>query len=61
MASRMLVTAEQLTQSLAQAGIDVETIKERIRADIAWSRYQERRWVPPRQWHDPLPGNRNNS
>ena len=36
MASRMRLTPEQLTQQLARSGINVATLKHRIRADIAW-------------------------
>ena len=36
MASRMRVTAEQLTQQLAKSGVNAATLKARIRADIAW-------------------------
>jgi peptidyl-prolyl cis-trans isomerase SurA len=46
MASRMRYTPEQLTQSLASAGVNVATLKARIKADIAWpqivrGRYRE--------------------
>jgi peptidyl-prolyl cis-trans isomerase SurA len=36
MASRMRLTPEQLTAQLARSGINVATLKHRIRADIAW-------------------------
>ena len=36
MASRLRFTAEQLTQQLAKSGVNVATLKSRIRADIAW-------------------------
>jgi peptidyl-prolyl cis-trans isomerase SurA len=36
MASRMRLTAEQLTQQLAKSGVNAATLKARIRADIAW-------------------------
>jgi peptidyl-prolyl cis-trans isomerase SurA len=36
MASRMRFTTEQLVQQLARSGINVATLKHRIRADIAW-------------------------
>ncbi len=36
MGQRMHLTAEQLTQALAHAGIDAGTLKARIRADISW-------------------------
>jgi peptidyl-prolyl cis-trans isomerase SurA len=46
MASRMGLKPDQLTQVLKQRGINAETLKTRIRADLAWShlvrgRYQE--------------------
>ena len=37
MASRMRFTADQLTQQLAKSGVNVSTLKARIKADIAWS------------------------
>jgi peptidyl-prolyl cis-trans isomerase SurA len=36
MARRMHLTADQLTQSLAQNGIDAKTLKARVRADLSW-------------------------
>jgi peptidyl-prolyl cis-trans isomerase SurA len=36
MASRMRSTPDQLTQALSKAGIHVNTLKARIRADITW-------------------------
>jgi len=36
MAKRMRLAPEQLTQALAHAGVDAQTLKSRIRADIAW-------------------------
>ncbi len=36
MASRMRATADQLTQMLAKGGVNANTLKSRIRADIAW-------------------------
>src|SRR5262245_44610401 len=36
MASRMRYTPEQLTQSLANAGVNVATLKARIKADLTW-------------------------
>jgi peptidyl-prolyl cis-trans isomerase SurA len=36
MAGRMRITADQLTQQLARAGIYPTTLKSRIRADMAW-------------------------
>jgi peptidyl-prolyl cis-trans isomerase SurA len=45
LASRMRLTAEQLTQQLARSGVDADALKHRIRADIAWQRYQTyQRW-----------------
>lgn len=36
MSRRMHLTPEQLTGALAHAGIDAQTLKSRIRADISW-------------------------
>jgi len=36
MAKRMHLSADQLTQTLAQNGIDAKTLKARVRADISW-------------------------
>src|SRR5215813_10235431 len=36
MAQRMHLTPDQLTQTLAQNGIDAKTLKARIRADMSW-------------------------
>lgn len=36
MARRMHLTADQLTQNLAQSGIDAKTLKARVRADLSW-------------------------
>jgi peptidyl-prolyl cis-trans isomerase SurA len=36
MARRMHITADQLTQNLAQSGIDSKTLKARVRADLSW-------------------------
>lgn len=36
MASRMRSTPEQLTQQLAKSGVNVATLKARIKADLAW-------------------------
>jgi peptidyl-prolyl cis-trans isomerase SurA len=60
MASRMRRTPEQLSEQLAKAGINADTLKHRIRADIAWQRYQRgrRQDPPPRRQQDPVPGNR---
>jgi peptidyl-prolyl cis-trans isomerase SurA len=46
MANRMRLTPEMLTQHLAKSGVNVTTLKNRIRADIAWpqmvrGRYQQ--------------------
>jgi peptidyl-prolyl cis-trans isomerase SurA len=62
MASRMRRMPEQLTDQLAKAGINADTLKHRIRAYIAWQRYQRwRRQDPPllRQ-QDPPPRGRDN-
>jgi peptidyl-prolyl cis-trans isomerase SurA len=37
MGKRMHWSPEQLTQSLAQSGVDASTLKSRIRAEIAWT------------------------
>ncbi len=36
MARRMHLTSDQLTQTLAQSGIDAKTLKARVRADLSW-------------------------
>jgi peptidyl-prolyl cis-trans isomerase SurA len=36
MAKRMHLTADQLTQTLSQNGIDSKTLKARVRADLTW-------------------------
>lgn len=36
MARRMHLTGDQLTQTLAQNGIDAKTLKARVRADLSW-------------------------
>ena len=36
MAGRMRFTADQLTQSLAKGGVNVATLKARIKADLVW-------------------------
>jgi peptidyl-prolyl cis-trans isomerase SurA len=46
MASRMRLTADQLTAQLAKSGLNVSTLKARIRADMVWpqivrGRYQQ--------------------
>jgi peptidyl-prolyl cis-trans isomerase SurA len=46
MGSRMRLTADQLTQSLAKSGVTPHTLKTRIKADLAWQalvrgRYRE--------------------
>jgi len=37
MAGRMRFTADQLTQQLGRSGVNVSTLKARIKADIAWA------------------------
>jgi peptidyl-prolyl cis-trans isomerase SurA len=37
MASRMRFTPDQLTQSLARSGINAQTLKARVRADLVWN------------------------
>jgi peptidyl-prolyl cis-trans isomerase SurA len=36
MGKRMRLSAEQLTQTLAQSGVDAQTLKSKIRADMTW-------------------------
>jgi peptidyl-prolyl cis-trans isomerase SurA len=58
-ASRMRMTSEQFTERLAQAGVNADTLKRRIRSDIAWQRYQQwRRQDPLRRQQDPPPRGR---
>jgi peptidyl-prolyl cis-trans isomerase SurA len=38
MAARMRLTSEQMTEQLARSGVDADTVKHRIRADIAAGR-----------------------
>jgi peptidyl-prolyl cis-trans isomerase SurA len=47
MAGRMRLTAEQMDQGLARSGVSPETVKQRIRAEIAWRRYQQQRRQDP--------------
>jgi peptidyl-prolyl cis-trans isomerase SurA len=56
MASRMRLKPEQLTQQLARSGVDVDTLKHRIRADMAWARYKQQQ----RLRQDPPPPGRDN-
>jgi peptidyl-prolyl cis-trans isomerase SurA len=54
MAGRMRQSSEQLTQSLAKAGVNADTLKARIRADIVWQglirgRYQSRLQLSDRE------------
>jgi peptidyl-prolyl cis-trans isomerase SurA len=61
MASRMRMTSEQLTGQFTRAGVNVDTLRHRIRADIASRRYQQwRRQDPPRLQQDPPPSGRDN-
>jgi peptidyl-prolyl cis-trans isomerase SurA len=70
MASRMLLTSEQLTGQLARSGINADTVKHRIRADMAWGKYKQRQRLDPpllrqqdtplRHRQDPLPYGRDN-
>jgi peptidyl-prolyl cis-trans isomerase SurA len=58
-ASRMRMTSEQLTERLAQAGANADTLKHRIRSDISWQRHQQwRRQDPLRCQQDPPPRGR---
>jgi peptidyl-prolyl cis-trans isomerase SurA len=43
MARRMNISTAQLTANLAQEGVSPETIKHRLRAELAWQRYQKER------------------
>jgi peptidyl-prolyl cis-trans isomerase SurA len=43
MARRMNVTIAKMNEHLAEEGIDPDTIKHRIQADIAWQRYKKSR------------------
>jgi peptidyl-prolyl cis-trans isomerase SurA len=52
MSGRMRRTAEQLTQDLAQKGIGVNTIKERIKAEITWNQLVRGRYQPSLQIND---------
>ena len=45
MAGRMRFTADQLTQQLARSGVNVSTLKARIKADIAWSQIVRGRYA----------------
>jgi peptidyl-prolyl cis-trans isomerase SurA len=54
MAGRMRLSSEQLTQNLAKQGVNANTLKARIRADIVWSalirgRYQSRLQLSDRE------------
>ena len=50
MAARMRLTPEQLTEQLARSGVNIDTLKHRIRADMAWGKYKQRQRLDP-----PLP------
>jgi parvulin-like peptidyl-prolyl isomerase len=56
MASRMRLTPERLTEQLARSGVNIDTLKHRIRADMAWARYKQRQ----RLQQDPPPPGRDN-
>jgi peptidyl-prolyl cis-trans isomerase SurA len=54
MAGRMRMSGDQLTQSLAKSGVNSNTLKDRIRADLAWQqlvrgRYQARLQLSDRE------------
>jgi len=54
MAGRMRLSSEQLTQTLAKSGVNADTLKARIRADIVWQslirgRYQARLQLSDRE------------
>jgi peptidyl-prolyl cis-trans isomerase SurA len=52
MGSRLRVTADQLTQTLAKAGVSGDTLKARIRADIAWQALVRGRYQATLQLND---------
>ena len=52
MAGRMRFTADQLTQQLAKSGVNVATLKARIKADIAWSQIVRGRYASSLQIGD---------
>jgi peptidyl-prolyl cis-trans isomerase SurA len=62
LASRMRLASEQMTGWLVRAGANADTLKHRIRADIAWQRYQQWRQQDPRlrRQQDPPPRGRDN-
>jgi peptidyl-prolyl cis-trans isomerase SurA len=47
MAARMRLTSEQLTATLAREGVGSDTLKNRIRADLAWQKYTRSSGSPP--------------
>jgi len=49
MASRMRLTPEQLTQTLARSGVHAAAIKDRIRTDLTWQRFLQLRRQDPSQ------------
>jgi peptidyl-prolyl cis-trans isomerase SurA len=53
MARRMRLTPERLTEQLARSGINIDTLRHRIRADMAWARYKQRQRL---QQDPPPPG-----
>jgi peptidyl-prolyl cis-trans isomerase SurA len=53
MGSRMRLTADQLTQSLAKSGVTPQTLKTRIRADLAWQSLVRGRYRESLQLADP--------
>lgn len=59
MSKRMRLTPQQLTQALAQAGVDATTLKSRLRSDIAWmqivrGKYQSSLQIREKDIHDVL-------
>src|SRR5947209_8626456 len=52
MAGRMRKSAEQMTQELGQRGIGVDTIKERIKAEITWNQLVRGRYSPSLQLNE---------
>ena len=53
MGSRMRLTADQLTQSLAKSSVTPHTLKARIRADLAWQSLVRSRYRESLQLSDP--------
>jgi peptidyl-prolyl cis-trans isomerase SurA len=52
MSGRMRQTADQLTQNLAKQGINANTLKSRIKAEITWNQLIRGRYSPSLQVND---------